>query len=254
VARDVGRFRSEDLEPLIQWLAEPLPTTVLILASGDGPVSQRLVNAVRKVGHVVDTAVGTGKARSRWLAARLDEAPVRLTPDATRLLGEHLGEDMGRVTTLLDALAAAYGEGETVDAEQLQPFLGEAGGVAPWDLTDAIDRGDADTALTQLHRLLGPGERHPLVVMATLHRHYSAMLRLDGAPGVSNEHQAAKLLGTAPYPAKKALAQARRLGWGGVSRAIELLAEADLDLRGTKGWPESLVFEVLVARLSRLGR
>jgi DNA polymerase-3 subunit delta len=89
--------------------------------------------------------------------------------------------------------------------------------------------------------------------MATLHRHYSAMLRLDGA-GAADERQAAALLGVAPYPAKKALGQARRLGSAGVGRAIELLAEADLDLRGTKGWPDGLVMEVLVARLCRLPR
>jgi len=32
-----------------------------------------------------------------------------------------------------------------------------------------------------------------------------------------------------------------------------LLAQADLDLRGAKEWPDELVMEVLVARLSRLG-
>ncbi len=37
-----------------------------------------------------------------------------------------------------------------------------------------------------------------------------------------------------------------------MQRAIALLAQADLDLRGAKEWPEDLVMEVLVARLSRL--
>jgi DNA polymerase-3 subunit delta len=252
VARDVGRFRAEALEPLLEWLADPLPTTALVLAAGGGQHSQRLVAAVRKVGKVVDTAVGTGKARNQWLADRLEGAPVRVEPEAARLLGQHLGEDVGRLSTLLDALAAAYGEGADVGVDELNPFLGEAGGVAPWELTDAIDRGDAEAALTQLHRMLGAGERHPLVVMATLHRHYTAMLRLDGS-GVADEGGAARLLGTSPFPARKALAQARRLGSAGVGRAIELLAQADLDLRGASGWPEAMVLEVLVARLSRLG-
>ncbi len=37
-------------------------------------------------------------------------------------------------------------------------------------------------------------------------------------------------------------------------RAIALLAEADLDLRGQKAWPETLVMEVLIARLGQLSR
>jgi DNA polymerase-3 subunit delta len=56
------------------------------------------------------------------------------------------------------------------------------------------------------------------------------------------------------FPAKKALTQSRRLGHDGVAEAFRLLADADLDLRKfTKDWPEQLVMEVLVARLSRLG-
>jgi hypothetical protein len=38
-----------------------------------------------------------------------------------------------------------------------------------------------------------------------------------------------------------------------VARAITLLAEADLTLRGFgKSWPDEMVMEVLVARLCRL--
>ena len=253
VAREVGRFRSDELEPLVEWLADPLPTTALVLTSGGGQLSPRLVNAVRKVGQVVDTAVGSGKARSQWMARRLREAPVRLDREASGLVDDHLGEDVGRLGALLEALASAYGEGAHVGADELRLFLGEAGGVAPWELTDAIDRGDTEAALGHLHRLLGAGERHPLVVMAGLHRHYAAMLRLDGAP-VASEKDAAELLGMSAFPAKKAMAQGRRLGSAGVGRAIELLADADADLRGTRGWPETLVMEVLVARLSRLTR
>ena len=166
-------------------------------------------------------------------------------------LGRHLGEDVSRLPTLLEALAAAYGEGAKVGEAELEPFLGQAGGIAPWDLTDAMDRGDPAAALAQLHRMLEGGDRHPLAVMSSLHKHYASMLRLDGS-GVSDEKAAAALLGTAPYPAKKAMVQAGRLGSANVARAIELLGAADLDLRGNTGAPDVVVLEVLVARLSRL--
>jgi DNA polymerase III subunit delta len=251
VARNVGRFRAEELTPLIEWLADPLPTTALVLVAGGGTVSQKLINAVKKVGTVVDASPGTGKARTSWLVARMKDGPVNLDAAAGNLLSEHLGEDVGRLAGLLDALAAAYGEGAKVGVEELGPFLGEAGATAPWDLTDAIDRGDTEGALAHLHRMMRAGERHPLVIMATLQRHFGAMLRLDGS-GVTSEAEAASLLGMAPFPAKKAMAQARKLGWAGISRAIILLADADLALRGAAGWPDDLVMDVLVARLSKL--
>jgi DNA polymerase-3 subunit delta len=118
-------------------------------------------------------------------------------------------------------------------------------------MTDAIDRGDVATALSMLSRMLEAGGRHPLAVMAILQGHYERMMRLDGG-GVHDRSGAAALLKVAPFMAQKALDQSRRLGHDGVARAMELLAGADLDLRGQRQWPTELVMEVLVARLARL--
>lgn len=254
VARDVGRFLTAEVAPLLAYLADPLPSTRLVLVAGGGQVPRSLVDAVRKLGHVVDAAVPSGRNRGAWLATRLRQAPVKLDAAATKMLGDHLGEDVGRITSLLDMLAASYGDGARIGTEHLSPFLGDPGSVAPWDLTDAIDRGDTAGAINVLHRLLGAGARHPLVLMATLHTHFSRMLALDGS-GAHDEAAAAAVLGItgSTYPAKKALLGTRKLGSEGVARAIQLLAAADLDLKGASAAPGTLVLEVLVARLSRLG-
>jgi DNA polymerase-3 subunit delta len=109
--------------------------------------------------------------------------------------------------------------------------------------------------LRKLHRMTAGGGRHPLQIMATLQGHYARILQLDGA-AVTGEKDAAQLLGLrgSTFPARKALTQARKLGHERVVEAIELLAGADLDLRGGKAWPDGLVLEVLVARLARLAR
>jgi len=132
----------------------------------------------------------------------------------------------------------------------IEPYLGDAGDVAPWDLTDAIDRGDASGALGVLHRMLAAG-RHPLQITASLHGHYQRTLRLEGS-GANSEAQAAELLAMkgSTFPARKALEVTRTLGPARIHEFIGLLADADLDLRGAKAWPSELVVEVLVARLA----
>jgi len=253
VLRDAGRLVAADAARLVTCLADPLPGVALVLVAGSGTIPAALVKAVERQGAVVDAAVGTGRARTQWLVDRLHEAPVKLDARAGSRLGEHLGGDMSRLRGLLEALAAAYGEGASVDVDKLEPFLGEAGAVAPWDLSDAIDSGDTAGALGALRRLFGAGSFHPLQVMAILHRHYQAMLRLDGS-GVTTPDEAAARLGMrSSFPARKALEQGRRLGPTGISRAITLLADADLDVRGRSALPPETVIEVLVGRLSRLG-
>jgi DNA polymerase-3 subunit delta len=253
VLRDAGRLRAEQVAALVSYLEDPQTTASLVLVAGGGTIPSKLVNAVRRRGEVVDASAPSGRSRSPWLASRVQDSAVQLDRSALALLGEHLGEDLGRLSSLLDALTAAYGDGAKLGSEEVAPFLGEAGAVAPWELTDAIDRGDIEGALEALHRMSGAGQRHPLVVMATLHRHYAAMLRLDGAP-VHTEADAAATLGTrTTFVAGKALRQARRLGRDDVSRAITLLAAADQDVRGASACPADVVMEILVARLSRLG-
>jgi DNA polymerase-3 subunit delta len=254
VLRDAGRFSADDVRPLLAYLEDPLPTTSLIVAAGGGGrIATKLANAIKKVGEVV--SVGPGRDARGWVEARLREAPLRFEASVRTQLTSHLGEDLGRLPALIEALVASYGSGASIGVAELEPFLGEAGSVAPWELTDAIDRGDTETALTVLHRLLHAGDRHPLVVLAVLHRHVAQALQLDGS-GATSEAAAAAILGIAKgrstFPARKALATSRRWGSDGVARAIRLLADADVDLRGESTWPAEAVLEVLVARLSRL--
>jgi DNA polymerase-3 subunit delta len=204
-------------------------------------------------GEQVDTS--PGRKIAAWADEQLRSAGLQVDREATGRLVAWLGDDPQRLVGLVATLVGAFGEGTRLGVEEIEPFLGEGGGVPPWELTDALDRGDIATALAKLRRMLDGGGRHPLVVMATLHGHYARMLQLDGAP-VSGERDAAQLLGLrgSTYPARKAMQQARRLGHDRIVDAISLLAAADLDLRGAKAWPEDLVLEVLVARLARLAR
>jgi DNA polymerase III subunit delta len=249
LVRSAGRFRADEVEPLIAYLDQPMSTTTLVLVGGGGAVPTRLMKAIKNTGHVIDAGVPGGKGRQMWINDRIKQGPVRLDRRAQELVIDRLGEELGQLTGVLDALAAAYGEGATVDVEQVEPFLGAGGVAAPWELTDAIDAGDTDTALAQLHRMLL--QRHPLAIMATLQRHFGALLRLDGS-GITAEAEAASVLGMSPYPAKKVLAQSRKLGSTNIARGLQLIARADVDLRGGSSWPPEMVIELLVARLAKL--
>ena len=264
VARNAGRFsKADDVAPLVGYLEDPLPTSTIVLVWELAPGQQRLGAVPKKLsaaitaagGFVTGTDVGGSKtARDTWWGDLFASAPVRLDARAQQVVRERIGEDAGEGPALLRRLAAAYGQGATLGVGEVEPHLGEAGSVPPWELTDALDRGDTAGAIEALHRMLGSGDRHPLQLMATLQNHYLRVARLDGA-AVANEKDAAALLGIkgSTFPARKALNVAKSLGPSGCRRAVALLAEADLTLRGGgPAWSGELVLEVLVARLSRL--
>jgi DNA polymerase-3 subunit delta len=251
--REAGRLLTADVPRLVEVIRDPLPATVLILVGGGGTVPAPLVKAVSAAGEIVDVTTSKAGERKAWLQTHLRGAPVKLEPRAADLLAAHVGEDLGRVEGLLGALSAAYGEGARISAEDLAPYLGEAGNVPRYELTDAIDKGEPGRALLVLHRMLEAGGLAPVQVLATLHGHFANMLALDG-DDVSSERDAAAVLGTAPFVAKKALEQSRRLGSAKIGEAIKLIAAADLDVRGVSGLNPEVVVEILVARLARQTR
>ncbi len=263
VGRNMALFTKQDqVVSLVDWLASPAPTTDLVLVWEKGASSQRLgampktlKQAIKACGGREIDAAPAGKGRRMLLEERLSEAPIRLDASARRLIVDTLGDDVGRAQPLIESLVSTYGEGARLTVSDVQPFVGEASDVPPWELTDAIDGGDIATSLSKLKRMMSGGERHSLQVLATLHGHYQRALALEGA-NVSDEKAAAAILGMkgSTFPAKKALQLGRRLGGERVRSAVLLLAEADLDVRGRSAIPSEVVTEVLVARLARLSR
>lgn len=256
VARGVGRFTADELAPLLGYLADPLDSTSLVIEWGSARRTKALNDALSKAKVDVATTTPPNRARDRqaWVASEASALGLQLTNPALDMLTTHLGENVSSLDGILRTLVSTYGVGRRLGPDELEPFLGDAGGVPPWDLTDAIDAGRTPVALDLLGRMLGSGGRHPLQVMAILQGHYGKLAGLDGLD-VRTEAEAAAALGIKPgFPARKAMELSRKLGGGAVHRAIDLLADADLDLRGRTALDERFVMEVLVARLSKLRR
>lgn len=254
VGRSVSRFNADELPALLAYLANPLDSSDLVLAEGgDGRMSKKITDAVKASGSIIATAPPKKAGdRQAWIREQIKDAGLQIEPQAISRLVDWLGEEPARLDGVLGTLRGAFGQDGKLSLDDIEPFLGEAGGVPPWDFTDAISDGQTAKALLLLGRMVHGGKRHPLQIMSTLHSHYSGIAKLDGA-NAHTEQDAMAVTGIkSPYPAKKAMQNYRKLGGPSTKRAIELLAQADLDLRGAKDLEPELVMEVLVARLSKL--
>jgi DNA polymerase-3 subunit delta len=262
IGHHLARFSTGDtVEPLVGYLSNPLDTTHLILVWSRGPtltkrtagLPKKLTEVLKTLGVTVTKTDVNQKESGAWIDLQLKDLGVSLDNQARRKLGEHLGDDVNRLAGIARALLATHGPGKKLGIDEISPFLGEAGDVPPWDLTDAIASGDIPTSLRTCRRMVHGGERHPLAVLMSLTNHYERMASLDGAP-VGGERDAAAYLGVkgSTYPVKKAMQQARKMGSGNVKRAWGLLADADLDLRGGTAADTEQILEVLIARLARL--
>ena len=257
VVRDVGALAAADVEPLVRFLANPLDSSALVFVQGGGTMPPALAKQLKASG-AEERAPDSEKTQD-VLAGAIRGANLKLRPDAAKVVATHLGEDAGRVAAFVDVLAAAYPEGATLSEDDVAPYLGDAGSIPTYQLTNAIEDGDSARALEVLHRLLTvsspqqPKPMHPLQIMGTLTNYYRRILRLDD-PDIRSADDAVAALGgrISTFPARKAMEQARALGTEGIRHAFDHLYQADLDIKGARGIPPDAVMDVLVVRLARL--
>ncbi len=255
VVRDYEQLNAEEAAPIAGVLADLLETTVFVFVGGGGRAPKSLVDALKG-----GKTVGPDSEKTvDVLAAELEEAQLTLGKDAARIAAERLGDDAGRAAGLVEVLSAAFGPGANLSATDVEPYLGEAGSVPVFQLTNAIEDGKIASALSILDRLLTvtsarqPKPMHPLQVLGLLQSRYRKLLRLDD-PNIRTTKDAHAALGGkgSTYPAQKALEASAALGTDGLRRAIDSLHQADLNLKGASAMPENTVLEVLVARLAAL--
>ena len=254
VIREISEATVAELSSLVAYLAQPSDSTHLVV-SATGKLPKSIADALKRAG--ATTLATTPPDRRQelvtWFLERLGESGLTLELGALNQIIDWLGEDQARLPGLIDILVSTYGTSRKLTSDDITPFLGDAGSVKPWDLTDAIDAGDSAKAIDMLHRMTRSGEYHPLQVMALLHTHYTKLMRLDG-PELNSPQDAMSIIGSkSEFQAKKYLNQYRRLGGEGIDQAVQLLARADVDLRGGKDLGEELTMEILIARLCRMG-
>lgn len=251
VLRNVHGAPADLLEPVVAAIAGRVDE-VDVVATVTGRQPKAFADVMKKASaESIGASVGTGKNdRLGRVEVQLVEAGLSYSPEVPQMIVRWLGEDHSRLAGLVQTLVSTYGENAKLVRSDVDLFLGGAGSVAPWDLTDAIDAGDTSGALVMLHRFLADGT-HALQVLALLANRYGQMMKLDGR-GVRTGADAVAILGGKEFPARKVLEQYQKLGSGGVARAMSHLAAADVDLRGGKDWPDLLVLEVLVGRLCQL--
>jgi DNA polymerase-3 subunit delta len=258
VVRDAQLLVADEVAALSAWMATPTPATVLILAVV-GAKSNRLVKAASAV---VEVNVGSRVAeRVTFVKEKMVEYDVVVDHATAQRIAEQVGDDVARVDALARTLQAIFGSAP-LNFARVEPYLGDAGDVPAWDLTDALDAGDATKAISVARRMLESRQRAGLQLISMLARHYLNMARVEGSDAHTKE-EAAALLGVNAFPAGKALQQGRQLGAERLSTAVRWLTEADLALKGGVSYggkdlesdldvTELTVIEVLVARLARL--
>lgn len=173
VLRDAQALLADEVATLLAWMAAPAPDIVLLLAVV-GAKSNKLVKAAQDV---IDVHVATGaKNRVAFVNDKMAEYRVSLDAAAVARVSERVGDDVARVDSLARLLSSIYGSAP-LNVTHIEPYLGDAGTLPEWDLTDALESGNASRAITVARRMLDSRARG-----RADHLRAPALLPAHGAP------------------------------------------------------------------------
>jgi DNA polymerase III subunit delta len=247
---DAAGWKAGQLDPLEAALAQPTPDTVLVLIARGSPVKQLIKIVEAAGGEVREEAAPKPWELPRWTADRARELGLQLDKEAAKTLVTLAGPSQQRITRELEKLAIAVHPAAQVTADHVEEHA--AGDAAPqvYDLADALVAGDLRTALARAEELEDHGERPGRLIFPIVRRlrevHRAAALLDTGA----TDQQAAKALNAPPWLAKKTVARAKKADRALLERALIVLADLEVELRGGGERPldEDTAFSLALSR------
>jgi DNA polymerase III subunit delta len=226
-----GRGDKADLDALVAYIADPNPTTVLVITGTGLDGRSRLVTAAKKTGA---TEKFEPMRRDADAVQWVQEAAGRHGARIDRRTAAHLVELVGTSPSALDAAllrAATYaGAGRPVTVADVDAVVEHTREAVVFELTDAVGLGDAATALRVLARIFHDSSTTEVgqstQMLSMLIRQVRLVYTAKVAPG------GAAATGLPPFVAKKLSQQAARWTEARLRRAVAGLSRLDRDLKG----------------------
>ena len=172
-----------------------------------------------------------------WISARAARAGPRLEPAAIAELASAAGTDTDRIEQELAKLAT-YARGEAVSVAAVRALVPGAIETEVFDLTRAVVKRDARTAIDRLERLLAEGQA-PQQILALLLWQFRVVLFASAMKTNADAERAARAIRSSAGAISRWQGEARRLGRADVTRAYESLYATDLAIKQGRTEPET---------------
>jgi len=231
---------------------DPSPGTVLVLRAAGVGRQAKFFKKVQQHAAVKLADRLKPSERMSWLRSEVRRLGRQADQAALAALVDTVGQDLRELAGAVAKLHVAVPPPAPLTAAHVAEFLSQTADRGVFELTDAVFAGDAATALGHLESLLGQGE-DALGLLGMLARQLRLLLKVADHPGAPAS-QVAQLLGpgTRDWQVERARRQARRFRPEDLRRGLDVIAEADAEVRNGS-LPPRLLLELVVTRLAGAG-
>ena len=249
IIRHFEKLSKENTSRLIEYIKNPTKSTCLVLDAEDDSIIKQYSQLSR---HLIISSFGLisdsqfqARTKEMLSSAKSDK---KISHEAVMALKELYGNDMGSISQELQKLSSFVGDRVQIETSDVEEIAGKNLNASTFDLTDAIEVNDPEKALSIISELMISGKRHYEIVGLLCwqtKRLFKGRMFMDG--GMS-ESQIANSLKISRRYHERFFAQLKRSPLSQVESKMQVLLEADLDIKRSKYDP-AIALELAVIKL-----
>ncbi len=231
------RFKDADVTAhLVPALAAIAPdTTVAFFAREEGraKVSAALVKAVQKAGgDVVEQATVRGRDLPKWAIGEARRLGLELDSAAAQVLVAQVGDRQQRLLRELEKLALEHGPGARLGVDEVSDAAADSAERQVWGLVDALVARDRRAAFRAYLDLRDQGENVGRLIGLMVRRVREVLVIADRLEAGESPTQVKSSMKGSPWAADRRIKEARGTDAEHLRRALESLADLELQTRG----------------------
>jgi DNA polymerase III subunit delta len=223
---------SRTIENLISYVEHPQPTTVLVICYKYKKLDARkkLAKVIKEKGILFESSKLYENQVPDWIRRVLAGKGYKITPKASQMLTEFLGNDLSKIHNEIEKLQLIVPKEEEITPQIIEENIGISKDFNNFELQSAIAENNQVKAYAIVQYFANNPKNHPIVLtVALLYNFFSKLLLYHS---LSDKSIAPKALGVNPYFIKEYQIAARNYPMKKVSAIVGSIREIDMKGKG----------------------
>jgi DNA polymerase III subunit delta len=234
LVRSVDALAAPEQDALADYLKQPTPEACLVLVAEKLDGRAKLGRAAREAGVLWDAEPPKAYELPQVARREADALGHPLDDAAAQAIADAIGPDTSALADALERLSLYVGAGKPIREDDVVACVARVRTESVWALVDAVGAKNARVALASAASLLADREP-PLRILALVARQLRTLARMRSALASGlRPQEAAQKAGAPPFKARDLAQLCARFPPAELSRAFAVVAQADLDLKGSK--------------------
>lgn len=225
---------SRTIEDLLTYVKNPQQTTTLVICYKYKSIDKRkaLYKALSKAHVVFESKKIYDSNIPSWISGELQKMNLTITPKASYLLSEFLGNDLAKISNELSKLQLVMGDNDLITPELIQINIGISKDFNNFELQKAIAQLDQKKAYQIVRYFSENPNQHPMVLtVATLYSFFSKLMILHTVND-RNPKVLSRAIGVNPYFLNDYTAAAKNFPMRRISSVFQTLRTIDVKSKG----------------------